>query len=118
MLSEAEGLADLGLWQDAWEALEAFPAEERATPAALRVRLRCCPGVGAWEIGEHLAATLREGKEADRETAAGFYHALAVFHAKAGNRDAAEVAIKCAVDAWADIRVALIEDPVLGEEIF
>ena len=54
MTTEAEGFADLGLWQEAWEALEALPAEDRATPAALRVRLRCCPGVGAWDIGEHL----------------------------------------------------------------
>lgn len=118
MLSEAEGLADLGLWAEAWETLEALPPEARSEPAALRVRLRCCPGVGAWDIGEHVAGVLCYGKDTDREVAAGFYHALAVFHAKAGNREGAEDAIKCAVDTWPDIRLDLIEDPVLGAEIF
>ncbi|MCH7225033.1 hypothetical protein [Haloferula sp. A504] len=118
MSSEAEGLADLGLWQDAWDALESLPAEDRAEPAALRVRMRCCPGVGAWEIGEHLARVLRDGGEEDREVAARFYHQLAVFHARVGNREAAEGAIKSAVDAWPDIRIELIEGPVLAEEIW
>lgn len=41
--SEAEGLADLGVWDDAWNVLESLPAEERSESTALRVRLRCCP---------------------------------------------------------------------------
>jgi hypothetical protein len=61
--------------------------------------------MGAWNIGEqHVARVLRNGKGEGRTVAAGFYHALAVFRAKAGKRDAAERAITCAVDAWPDIR--------------
>ncbi|MCH7227343.1 hypothetical protein [Haloferula sp. A504] len=118
MLSETEGLADLGLWQDAWDALEALPAEERATPAALRVRLRCCPGVGAWEIGEHLAGVLCDGKDSDRESAAGFYHALAVFHARAGRVEGARDSITAAASAWPDIRAAMLDDPALEGSLF
>jgi len=106
------------LWQDAWDALECLPPEKRADPAAFRVRLRCCPGVGAWEIGEHLALHLADGGEDDRKAVARFRHALAVFHAKAGNREASEKAITQAVEAWPEIRLALLDDPTLSEEIF
>jgi hypothetical protein len=41
-ITEAEGFADLGMWQEAWDALDDAPEPEGATPAGLRVRLRCC----------------------------------------------------------------------------
>lgn len=50
-VTEAEGFAELGLWQDAWDLLEGLPAHERSAPAVLRVRLACCPPLkrlGAW----------------------------------------------------------------------
>ena len=66
---DAEGLAELGLWDDAWAVLEALPAADRATPQALRVRLACCPCLDAWEIGRHVANLLRDGGERDLEAA-------------------------------------------------
>lgn len=73
-VTEAEGLAELGLWQDAWDALEALPAEDRSTPAVSRVRLACCPPLDAWELGKQLADLLREGDKDDRRSATTFYH--------------------------------------------
>ena len=115
---EASGFADLGMWQDAWEALEAMPADQRGTPEALRVRLRCCPGVGAWDIGEHLAGLLRDGDAIDREVSARFHHALAVYHARAGNVDAAKDAVRTASEVCPDIRLAMHEDPALEPVLF
>lgn len=110
-VTEAEGLAELGLWQEAWDALEALPAEERATPAALRVRLACCPNLGGWEIGRHVADLLKDGHEDDRRAASRFYHALALKWLAEGDRYAAGQAIKAAVKAWPDCRLELLDDP-------
>lgn len=118
MTDEAGGYADLGLWQEAWDALEALPPEERATPAALRARLRCCPGLGSWDVGEYVAKLLSDGGKADRASAAAFYMLLAVYHAKSGNREPAEEAIGKAVSAWPEIRADLIDEPALREVIF
>ena len=38
-IDEADGLASLGLYGDAWEILESLPPADRARPAVLAVRL-------------------------------------------------------------------------------
>ena len=85
-ITEAEGLAELELWQDAWDALEDLSAPDRVTPGALRVRLACCPPLAAWDIGRHVAAILREGEEPDRKAAAKFFHAVALKWLSEGDR--------------------------------
>jgi len=30
MLDEAEGFADLGMWQESWQTIESLPADERS----------------------------------------------------------------------------------------
>lgn len=113
--TEAEGFADLEMWEDAWDALEELPAAERALPAALRVRLRCCPALGAWEIGRHVAGVLRDGAEPDRQAAARFFHAVALKWLAEGDQYAAGEAIKEAVKTWPEHRLALLDDPKLSE---
>lgn len=54
-LREAEGYADLGMWQEAWDSLDEVPPAERATPAVMRIRIRCCAPLEAWGIGEEIA---------------------------------------------------------------
>ena len=39
LINEADGLASLGLHEDAWEVLESLPPADRVLPAALAVRL-------------------------------------------------------------------------------
>ena len=117
-ISEAEGFADLGLWQEAWEALEELSADQRATPAALRVRLCCCPARGAWEIGENVAGLLRDGDRLDKACVAGFYHANARRLLEAGNRQGAADSIKAAVDTFPDCREAILLDSILVGEFF
>jgi hypothetical protein len=112
-----EGLADLGLWADAWQALADLPPEEKASPAALRMRLRCCPAVGAWVIGEAIARILRGGGTLDRNAAAIFYHAEARRLLDAGDRQAAAASIRAAIETWPDYLMAILLDPKLEAEL-
>lgn len=116
-ITEAEGYADLGMWRDACEALEALSSEVRATPRALRVRLRCCPPLGAWGIGEHVAGLLRDGSRCDKACAAGFYHANARRLLKAGDRRGAGESIKAAMEAFPECRRLMLLDAQLVAEV-
>lgn len=112
-LTIATGYADLGMWLDAWESIEDAPEDQRASPDALRLRLRCCVGTENWELGEHLARLLAEGAEEDRQAAARYYHALARQEMAEGNPDFAKEAIRKAVAAWPEIRIEILDDPTL-----
>lgn len=114
-VTEAEGLAELGLWEDAWDALEALPPDERSAPAVLRVRLACCPPLNGWELGKHIADLLREGAEEDRKSAAAFFHALAIKWVGEGDRYAAKEAMKAAAKAWPNLRLTMLDDAGLSD---
>ncbi len=45
LIDEAEGLAFLGLYVDAWEVLESLSPADRGRPAVLAVRLMVCLGM-------------------------------------------------------------------------
>jgi hypothetical protein len=92
------------MWSEAREALEELPAENRATPPALFVRLRCCPQAGPWEIGEHVAGLLGDGDEVDQAVAGRFYVTNARRLVQVGEKNAAAVSIKAAVETWPDSR--------------
>lgn len=109
-LDEAEHYADHGRFKEAWVAVEEFNMEVRMSPRALRVCLRCCTGLARWDLGNEIAALLSEGGVPDRETAAAFYHLLAVAHLQDGDLAEARAAAGRAVDAWKPARVELLED--------
>lgn len=114
-VTEAEGLAELGLCQDAWDALEALPAQQRGLPDALRVRLACCPSLKAWDVGIHMADFLKDGNEPDRKASAKFFLELALKWVGEGDAYAAREAIRAAAKAWPDCRATILEDPHLSE---
>lgn len=118
LFTEAEGFAELGLWKDAWLALEELPADLRASPAALRVRLLCCPALEAWEIGNHVANLLRDGDNLDREAAARFLHEVAKDHVHHGRIEPARDAVAAGVNCWPEIRLAILDCPVIGPALF
>jgi len=64
-----------------------------------------------------VAAILREGEEPDRKAAARFFHAVALKWLSEGDRYAAGEAIKEAVKTWPDHRMAVLDDPVLANEL-
>jgi hypothetical protein len=114
-ITEVEGFADLSMWREAWEGLEELPADQRVRPAALRIRLRCCPAVGAWGIGEQVADVLREGNRSDKACAAGFFHMNARRLVGAGDKIAAAECIKAAVTALPECRQFILGDQNLAE---
>ena len=114
-ITEVEGFADLCMWREAWEGLEELPPDQRATPAALRIRLRCCPAVGAWGIGEQVAGLLREGNRSDKACAAGFFHMNARRLVGSGDRTAAAECIKAAVSVFPECRQFILGDQDLAE---
>ncbi len=94
---EADGLADLGIWKEAWEALEALPPVGRATIAALRIRLRCCAGLRLWDLGSDLAARFSEGAASVLASKLHLDHARHLL--RSGDRPGAIDAIGKAIDA-------------------
>jgi len=106
----AEHLADLRRYEEAWAAVDALPPEQRTTPAALRVRLRCCCGLTRWDLGEEIASVLEAGDAESRVVAAAFYHALAIAQLQDGDRDDARESAKKAIAAWGVARLAILED--------
>ena len=74
-----------------------LPSITAARSAALRVRLRCCAPLAAWELSEELAALLRGGGESELEIVAGFLCRRAVREAKEGLISAAGESIRQAL---------------------
>ena len=61
-IAEAEGLAFLGLYVEAWEALETLPPSARLLPEVLAVRLLICAGLPRFELGREIGfSVLRPG---------------------------------------------------------
>ncbi|HEY1123975.1 MAG TPA: hypothetical protein VGE67_20315 [Haloferula sp.] len=114
----AEGYAELRMWREAWEVLDELPPTRRASCQALRVRLKCCPMVGAWKIGEQVAMLLRDGARRDRGSAAAFYHLNARRLLAAGDREGSKVNILAAVDTFPECRTVLLADRELAAEFF
>jgi tetratricopeptide (TPR) repeat protein len=66
-LTEAVGYLELGMLQDAWDALEEIPAEQRHLPPVLHVRLEIYRRMEKYEgmatIAEHLTKVLPEDSQ-------------------------------------------------------
>ena len=64
LLAEAVGYLELGMPQDAWDALEEIPAEERHLPPVLQVRLEIYRHMEKYEgmatMAEHLTKQFPE----------------------------------------------------------
>ena len=74
IIALADGFASLGLYEDAWEALESLPASERLRPAVLRVRLMICAGLERWELGREIALVIASSYRLEVREAAGRFH--------------------------------------------
>ena len=66
-MTEAVGYLELGMLQDAWDALEEIPAEQRHLPPVLHVRLEIYRRMEKYEgmatIAEHLTKVLPEDSQ-------------------------------------------------------
>ena len=71
-IDEAEGLAELGLWQEAWDALCNLPPQMKRLRSVARPALACCFQLGLWGAGEIFVERLRGGTSRDQRAAAIF----------------------------------------------
>ena len=117
MFTEAEGYAELGMFMEAWECLEDFPAVQRSHPEALRVRLQCCTGLERWELGEDLARIVGEFSNPlrFREVAGRFHLAHARHLAEAGKTTEAKEQVRIMARSWPEGRLTVLDDSTLGE---
>jgi hypothetical protein len=105
MIRAAEGFAFLGLWADAWDALESLPAAKRAQPAVYAVRLTRCTHLKKWELGNELVPTIHHGcllKE--REAAGKFLLAYAGAQCSAGDISGARESVSALAAVWPEGR--------------
>jgi hypothetical protein len=108
-LQTAEGYADLKMWRESWQTLDAMHPLEKGSEAALRVRLRCCGPLGVWAIGEHVANLLRDGDAEDRNEAASFFLDYARTHP-----EQARSSIAAARETWPACEAEISRDPLLS----
>lgn len=113
-LREAEGLCELGLWEEAWAALDELPAIDRVMPPALRVRLDCCPHLNEWLKGMEIAKLLREGLQENRLAAAHFYLELARLYVEHEEWEGAKRAVRDCVRALPEGHEHLLKDPAIA----
>ena len=76
------------------------------------MRLRICTVLAKWDMGSCLAAVLKDSPDvAYRETVARFQHAHARVLCGEGRVDEAKEQVALAMEAWREIRLAMLDDP-------
>jgi hypothetical protein len=109
-LSAAEGYASLGLWREAWDALDGMSSGKRATSPVLRVKARCAIGLESWETAEVIALLLKGGDDEDRRHAASCFQSLAAHYLRAGKVRDSRIMIERAIAARPEQRMAILHD--------
>jgi hypothetical protein len=88
-IKQAEGYADLNMWQEAWKILVDLSEEDSNRPEPLRVGIKVAAMVGFPHVAHEIAQTLRHGDDEDRYQAACWYQALAASEAEQGRTELA-----------------------------
>lgn len=100
-LNGARGYAELGMYQDAWDAVESLPPSLRLTPQAVAVRLLVLAGLEKWEESMEFAKMVTPGFPQEVREAAGRCH---LAHAEAlcagGDLNGAKEALRALISIW------------------
>lgn len=112
-LNEALGYIELGLFQEAWEALDRLPPDEKTSPGVMRLRLPCAIHFQRWDMVETLAEVLRYGDRDDQVIAAATFKTLAVIACRDGRPKLAKHYVRTAVQVFPGIRTEILDDPTL-----
>ena len=112
---KAQGLAELELWEDASAALDELSPEDQSSPGAMRLRLECTIGLERWNTVKELAGHLSRGSDEDRRAAATAFRVLAGVAVRSRQIEAAEELVRLAIEAWADARRDVMDDPELSD---
>lgn len=114
IIREADQQAGAGLFLDAWEVLDTLPPRCRQLPAALRVRLLICTGLGRWRVGAGIAAKIAPDENpAVREAAGRFHLAHALFMLADQNHGGAIAALQACRAVWPEGEPLLKQTPGL-----
>ena len=109
LIDEADGLASLVLYEEAWEVLESLPASERVRPALLLVRLKVCTALEKWELGMELVRLIGpENEYAHRQPAGRFHLARACDLCGAGEVEGARAAVAALSTVWPEGRLLVL----------
>jgi hypothetical protein len=115
LIGEADGLASLGLYGDAWEVLETLPPAERVRPAVLAVRLMVCQGLARWELGQEIARHIGPSDAPRHREAAGRFHlGHATALCAAGEVLRARAAVGALAIVWPEGRALALDSDALA----
>ena len=109
----AEGYATLELWPEVIEELGELPGILRSAPAVLRLELRACVALHAWQRGEEIAACLGTMGVLDRMMAAGFHATVAREFFRDGRHAEGKEALRQAIETWPSCKEVVMKDPGL-----
>jgi hypothetical protein len=106
-LTNAQGYFDLGLFTEAWEALDRLPVEVRESNKAMELRLKILAATERWEKRQWLA----QGLTVSTTGWASPWFYLAMGKAKTGHVQEAKEAIRKLIDLDPAWRLKVLEDP-------
>ena len=111
----ADGLASLGLFEDAWEVLESLHPKDRVQPAVFAVCLVICRELERWEMGIELARLIGPlNAKGHREAAGRFRLADALALCAAGKVAEAREAVATMSSGWPEGRLVALEAKALA----
>ena len=114
LFAEALGYVELGLFEEAWEALDELPPDEKTSPGVMRLRLPCALHFQRWDMVETLAEVLRYGDHDDQVIAAATFKTLAMIACRDERSKLAAHYIRTAVQVFPEIRLEILDDPTLS----
>ena len=116
IIEEANRLASLGLYEEAWRTLDTLPQILSKQLAALALRLRLCVELKKWGMGVEIAANFdRSSLKEHREAAGRFHLAHAVIACKAGDLDKAKLAVRLLSKIWPEGREIGLREECLAD---
>ena len=114
VLNRAEGLCQLQLWKDAWDATEELARIEKANPEVAALRLQIVTELALWEFGEEVADFVGESPRIEfrRMAAQYFLDRAREIHGE-GDQPEARRNFRKALETWPGIKREFAE----GEEV-
>ena len=106
----ARGYAELGMYEEAWHALESLPPSMQLSAPVVALRLLVFAGLQKWEQGAELAKIVTPRFPREVREAAGRCHlARAESLCVGGDLDGAKEAVKALMSIWPEGRQAVVK---------
>lgn len=106
---QAEGFLELGLNEEAWEALDQLPRHMHDLRPVIDIRIKILVSAGSWQGAKTLASRLIQADDRD----AGAWYTIAQAEAQMGEKVKAQVALKFACLHDESLKLKALRDPLL-----